>query len=71
MISKIRLEILKSYGSQERFAAAARLDEALVSKLVRGVRKPTKAQAEKFENLLGVPCDQLFVESQESAAARQ
>jgi hypothetical protein len=64
-ISAIRLEILKKFGSQERFSFAAGIDETIVSKIVRGVRRPTEHQRQVFEQLLETPAKQLFGEINE------
>lgn len=61
--SPLRLAILSKYGTQERFSRESGIHEAIVSKICRGHRKPTKGQKEKFEILLGVPFDDLHGES--------
>jgi hypothetical protein len=61
-MNTIRLEIMKQYRTQERFAIAAEINETIVSKLIRGVRRPTEEQKQKFHKLLGIPVDQLFGE---------
>jgi transcriptional regulator with XRE-family HTH domain len=57
-----RLEIIKRYRTQERFAQAAEITEANVSKILRGVKLPNADQRRKFEELLETPASRLFGE---------
>ena len=61
-ISKFKLEIIKRFGSQERFSIASGINESIISKIVRGVRKPTAEQKEIIERLLKTPADTFFNE---------
>lgn len=56
----LKMKIIEHYGTQERFAKAANTDEAIISKLVRKIRKPTEEQAEKISKLLKTPSKELF-----------
>jgi len=45
--SKLRVAILSSpFGTQERFAEAVGIPEAIVSKYCRGIRKPSQKHME-------------------------
>jgi len=55
-----RNAIMDQYITQGRFARAARVDEAVISRIVRGKRKPTLNQKERFAELLKQPMEDLF-----------
>jgi hypothetical protein len=61
-MNPIKLEINKKYGTQERFAIAAEINETIVSKIIRGVKRPSEDQRQTFARLLEIPADQLFGE---------
>lgn len=50
------------FRTQEVFSAVSGIDEARLSKILRGVRKPTEDQKELFEKYLNVPANDLFPE---------
>jgi hypothetical protein len=58
--NKLRLRIIEHFGTQERFAFQAGINEAIVSKIVRGLREPTDKQKENFSKLLETPVAELF-----------
>ena len=62
----LKARIIERYGSQSNFAFATRTDEAIISKIVRGRRKPTEAQRVTWAGLLGADVDTLF--NRETAA---
>jgi len=55
-----RNAIMEQYITQGRFAKAAKVDEAIISRIVRGKRKPTLNQKEYFARLLKRPVEELF-----------
>ena len=55
-----RLKVVEHFETQEKFAFKSGLDEAVVSKLIRGVRRPTVKQRMIFEALLKTPATNLF-----------
>jgi len=56
----LRLKIVEYFDNQGRFALAAEIDEAIVSKLINCYRDPTKDQTKLFSKLLKTPADVLF-----------
>ena len=56
----LRNAIMEQYITQGQFAKAARVDEAIISRIVRGKRKATLNQKEKFAELLNKPMEELF-----------
>lgn len=64
-INPIKLEILKKFGTQEKFSIASGVNESIVSKILRGTRRPSDQQKQRFSLLLGVPVEKLFGESHE------
>ena len=48
----MRLKIVEFFGTQEKLAAASGIDEAVISKIVRNVRKPTDEQKKTLIALL-------------------
>lgn len=59
---KLKVKIVERYGSQSNFAFASNVDETLISKVVRGRRKPTDEQRSVWAALLGCDPGQLFNE---------
>jgi len=55
-----RNAIMKQFVTQGQFAKAAKVDEAIISRIVRGKRKPTLNQKEYFAKLLKQPVEELF-----------
>ena len=55
-----RTAIMERFVTQGQFAKAAKVDEAVISRIVRGKRKPTLNQKEKFSKLLKQPVEELF-----------
>ena len=55
-----RTAIMEQFVTQGQFAKAAKVDEAVISRIVRGKRKPTLNQKEKFSKLLKQPVEELF-----------
>lgn len=55
-----RNAIMERFLTQGRFAKAAKVDEAVISRIVRGKRKPTLNQKERFAKLLKTPVEDLF-----------
>ena len=49
---KLKLKITEYFGTQERIAALSGINEATISKLVRGIRQPTKKQKQILSTLL-------------------
>jgi hypothetical protein len=58
--SPLRLKIIEQFGTQERFAVESGINEAVISKIIRGLREPTEAQKEIFSELLDTPVNELF-----------
>uniref|UniRef100_A0A6M3JRW9 HTH cro/C1-type domain-containing protein n=1 Tax=viral metagenome TaxID=1070528 RepID=A0A6M3JRW9_9ZZZZ len=56
----LRLKIVEHFDNQGRFALAAEIDEAIVSKLINCYRDPTADQSKLFSKLLNTPADILF-----------
>ena len=48
----LRLKIVEHFGTQEKLSFMSGIDEAVISKIVRNVRIPTKKQKEVFSSLL-------------------
>jgi len=59
----LRLKIVEHFGSQAQLAYISGIDEAILSKLVNGVRDPAKDQASLLSKLLKTPENQLFIKS--------
>jgi hypothetical protein len=59
---KLKARIVERYGSQSNFAYATNTDEAIISKIIRGRRKPTDEQCAIWASLLGTEPDRLFDE---------
>lgn len=55
-----RNAIMEKFVTQGQFAKAAKVDEAVISRIVRGKRKPTLNQKEFFAKLLKQPVEELF-----------
>lgn len=51
-MAALKMRILERYGTQERFSAVSGIPEAIISKICRGVRKPTDEQQAIFDRLL-------------------
>lgn len=58
--SALRLKIVERFRTQERFAVRSGINEAVVSKIIRGLREPTEKQKKIFSKLLKAPKDKLF-----------
>ena len=56
----IRLKIIERFETQEKFAVQSGINEATVSKIVRGLREPTEEQQLIFSRLLDTPIAELF-----------
>ena len=56
----LRLKIIEHYGTQERFASASGIQEAIISKLIRKIRTPTFHQDKIISDLLKTPSNKLF-----------
>ena len=56
----LRLKIIERFETQEKFAVRSGINEAIVSKIVRGLREPTEKQKEIFSKLLETPVAELF-----------
>lgn len=65
-----RIEIIKRFRTQEHFALAAGIPEAAVSKILRGTKRPTDKERERFSLLLEIPAEQLFGDEQHGQQAR-
>ena len=59
---KAKKLIKNMFRTQEIFSAVSGIDEARLSKILRGVRKPTEEQKIIFEKFLEVPANDLFPE---------
>jgi hypothetical protein len=57
---KARQLIKEKFRTQEVFSVASGIDEGVISKILRGIRKPSNTQKETFERLLGVSARELF-----------
>ncbi len=57
---KLRLKIVEKFRTQEQFAVVSGISEAIVSKLIRELRRPTKRQREIISELLDTPAERLF-----------
>ena len=55
-----RNAIMEKFVTQDQFAKAAKVDKAIISRIVRGKRKPTLNQKEYFAELLQQPIEELF-----------
>lgn len=55
-----RTAIMEQFVTQGEFAKAAKVDEAVISRIVRGKREPTLNQKEQFAELLNRPMEKLF-----------
>lgn len=64
-MNALRLEIVRRYRTQERFSVCAGLDESIISKIIRGVKRPTEQQRQIFARLLETPAEKLFGEDHE------
>jgi len=51
-MAALKMRILERYGTQEKFSAISGIPEAVISKICRGVRKPTDEQQAIFDRLL-------------------
>ena len=56
----LRNAIMEQYVTQGQFARAAGVDEAIISRIIRGKRSATLNQKEKFAELLNQPIRKLF-----------
>jgi len=56
----LRLKIIEHFDTQGRFAYETGIDEAIISKLVNGVRDPSDNQVDLFSSLLKTKADILF-----------
>ena len=56
----LRLKIIERFETQEKFAVRSGINEAIVSKIVRGLREPTEKQKAIFSKLLETPVAELF-----------
>jgi transcriptional regulator with XRE-family HTH domain len=56
----LQKRVKDKYKTQEAFAVISGMNETLVSKILRGVRDPTKDQIKTFERLLNTPASELF-----------
>jgi len=60
---KLARKLIKNlFRTQEVFSVVSGIDEARLSKILRGIRKPTNDQKVIFEKLLEVPVNDLFPE---------
>jgi len=59
-LSTFRNAIMQKYITQGQFAKVAKVDEAIISRIVRGKRKPTINQREHFAKILKIPEEELF-----------
>lgn len=48
----LRLKIVEHFGTQEKISAVSGIDEAIISKIVRNIRQPTKDQKKLLASLL-------------------
>ena len=62
----LRLRIIERFWTQEKFSKEAGIDEALVSKIIRRIRKPTDEQKEVFSRLLEASETELFPSEKEN-----
>jgi plasmid maintenance system antidote protein VapI len=62
MNKKLRAKIILEFGTQADFAAAMKLDESIVSRVVRGRRSLKPEDAEKWSRVLD--CDKSLLEEQ-------
>ena len=58
--NKLRLKIIERFETQEKFAVRSGINEAIVSKIVRGLREPTEEHKAIFSKLLDTPVAELF-----------
>lgn len=56
----LKFRILEKFGSQANFAAALRVDESLVSRVVRGRRILLKKDQMKWAQGLNCPVEEIF-----------
>jgi len=59
---QVRDLIRNLYRTQEIFSVVSGIDESRLSKILRGIRKPTQEQKTIFEKYLEVPASDLFPE---------
>ena len=59
---ELKAEIIRRYGSQANFSTALRLDESLVSRVVRGRRTLEPEEQQKWALALGKKPADLFEE---------
>ena len=52
MLQNLKAEIIRHYGNQSNFAQAMQVDESRISRIVRGRRLLTKAEASKWQKML-------------------
>ncbi len=60
MLQDLRAEIIRKFGTQSDFAAVMNVHESRISQIVRGRRKLSQEDAEKWRNALG--CGSEFLE---------
>ena len=54
MNRKLKARIVETYGSQADFAAALRIDESIVSRIIRGRRVLSPEDTEKWARILDI-----------------
>lgn len=57
---KVKKRIKELYGTQEIFSVISGINEASLSKIIRGLRAPTTDQIQIFEKLLKCPAEDLL-----------
>jgi hypothetical protein len=60
MNKKLKARIYEVFGSQADFSLVAMVDEAKVSRVVRGRKKLSHREQERWANLLGCDPSELF-----------
>ena len=53
MLKDLRAEIIRKFGTQSDFAQAMKVHESRISQIVRGRRKLSKDEAERWMDALG------------------
>lgn len=57
---RLRLKIVEVFGTQEKCSAITGLNEADISRLVRGIRPPTDYQKRTLSKSLGISPEDIF-----------
>jgi plasmid maintenance system antidote protein VapI len=58
----LKARIVERYGSQANFSAATKIDESVISRIIKGRRELTPEQKLAWADRLGAPVKDLFPE---------